>query len=142
MQLELKKDKSFDEAWNRIPKELLGLADQIKDLIFSCAQELQLGSLILTTKWGEASFVSKKGVTIRIAAYKHQENTLGIFFPCSSTMIHTCRDLFPAEFDYEKNRAILISAKNKTNQQALKLLLRSALEYHNVKQAPHLGMAL
>ena len=140
--MEIKEDKSFSEAWKRIPRELIPLADKIRSLIFSSARELELDYLSLTTKWGEASFVSSKGVTIRLAAYKHQQGALGVFFPCSSTMIQNCKELFPEEFEYEKQRAIILSKEGKLNTLTLELVIRAALNYHRVKQEPNLGMAV
>ena len=60
-----------------------------------------------TLKWGEPSYLVKKGSTIRMDWKVKTPDQYAMYFKCTSKLVPTFRELFGDLFKYEKNRAIL-----------------------------------
>ena len=64
-----------------------------------------------TLKWGEPSYLVKKGSTIRIDWKTKTPNQYAMYFKCTSKLVSTFREVYGDTFKYEKNRAILFDPK-------------------------------
>jgi len=84
----------------------------LRQLIFDTARTEGVGELEETLKWGEPAYLTKKpktGTTIRINQSKSNPNQYGMYFHCQTNLIETFRAIFPVEFTYDGNRAIVFN---------------------------------
>lgn len=108
-------------------------------LVLQAADNLGITDLEETLKWGEPSFLTKHGTTIRMDWKSKNPDKLAIYFNCQSLMVDTIRELYPDEFEFEGNRAILFPLHEPLPEKALLHCFSLALSYHNVKHLPLLG---
>lgn len=119
-----------------VKKRLLGL----RNMIFEVAASTPgVGELQETLKWGEPAYLttaSKSGSTIRIAPRPSSPGQYALYVNCQTTLIDTWRTLFPTEFSYEGNRAIVFDVADEVPQDALRFCIAMALTYHRNKRKP------
>ena len=113
-----------------IRKELLALRERI----FATAKSTQgVGELEETLKWGEPAYVtaqSRSGSTVRIAWKKAKPSQYAMYFNCQTNLIETFRTLFPGEFRFEGNRAIIFAEGEPVPTESLSFCIAVALTYH------------
>lgn len=106
----------------------------LRELIFETAAATNgVGKLEETLKWGEPSYIaseSKKGSTIRIAWKAKTPSQYGIYFNCQTTLIETFKTVFPGEFKFEGNRAIVFDVADALPKKELVFCITAALTYH------------
>ncbi len=93
-----------------------------------------------TLKWGEPSFLVRRGSTIRIDWKAEKPNQYGIYFKCTSKLVPTFKVIYNSQFKYEGNRAIIFQMNDEIPEAELKKCISAALTYHKVKDLPMLGM--
>ncbi|WP_108805435.1 DUF1801 domain-containing protein [Aquimarina sp. Aq107] len=114
---------------------------ELRNLIIETAKEIEdIQSIEETLKWGEPSFLVKKGSTIRINWKKSTPNQYGMYFQCTSKLITTFRVLYKDTFQFEGNRAIIFPMTCDIPKKQLKNCITAALNYHKVKHLPTLGI--
>lgn len=92
-----------------------------------------------TLKWGEPSYLVKKGSTVRMDWKAKTPDQYRMYFSCSTKLVATFRVLYADQFHFEKNRAIVFSMNDTIPVMALKECIELALTYHQVKDLPLLG---
>lgn len=106
----------------------------LRQLIFDTAAATPgVGELEETLKWGEPAYLtskSKSGSTIRINWKKSRPSQYAILFNCHSNLVETFRTLFPDDFTFEGNRAILFDKAAPVPLDALSFCIAAALTYH------------
>jgi hypothetical protein len=106
----------------------------LRSLIFDTARQTEgVGELEETLKWGQPSYLtktSKIGSTIRIGREKKTQGDFAIYFKCQTTLVATFRELYPDEFRFEGNRAILFNLNDKIPVRELSHCIALALTYH------------
>lgn len=106
----------------------------LRELIFETADSIQgVGKLEETLKWGEPAYVttqSKSGSTIRIDWKKSNPSQYAMYFNCKTTLIDTFRTVFPSEFKFEGNRAIVFDESEVVSTKALAFCIATAFTYH------------
>ncbi len=117
----------------------------LRQLIFETASEIGINDLEETLKWGEPSYLTKKGSTVRIAWRKSFPNEIGVFFNCKTTLVDTFKEVYRDQFKFEGNRAILFTITNNSNidkipVEELKHCIALSLTYHSIKHLPMLGI--
>ena len=117
-----------------IRRKLLAL----RALIFKTAALTQgVGELEETLKWGEPAYrtsESKIGSTVRINWKKSEPHKYAIYFNCQTDLVETFKTLFPREFEFEGNRAIVFSESATVPTDALAFCIQAALTYHRSKK--------
>ena len=93
-----------------------------------------------TLKWGEPSFVTPQGSTLRMDWKPKNPNHYALYFQCTSKLVHTFRLVFANTFTYEGNRAIILPLETDLPTDELKACILATLTYHKVKQLPTLGL--
>lgn len=123
----------FDATPAPVKKRLLAL----RRMIFEVAASTDgVGELQETLKWGDPAYLtpaSKSGSTIRIAAKAGNPGQYALYLNCQTTLVDTYRSLFPTEFSYEGNRAIVFDADDEVPRDALRFCIAMALTYHRAK---------
>lgn len=104
----------------------------LRDLIFETAESTAgVGALQETLKWGQPAYLTpetRSGSTIRLGRPK--QGGFAIYTHCQTTILSDFRSIFPKDFAYEGNRAILFTDDAAPADDKLRMLVRSALTYH------------
>lgn len=105
----------------------------VRALIFSTAARTPgVGVLEETLKWGEPAYLtiaSRSGSTIRIDWKPATPLQHGIYFNCQTTLVDTFRTLFPRDFRFDGNRALLLDLSQPMPSQELAFCIEAALTY-------------
>jgi len=112
----------------------------LRALVYDVADELGLDDLEETLKWGEPSYLTKKGSTLRMDWKMKKPLQYALYFKCTSKLIVTIKEVYGDFFNYETTRAIVFSLEDKVPIEELKVCIRLALTYHTVKHLPRLGV--
>ena len=113
----------------------------LRQLIIETAEEtVGVNELEETLKWGEPSYLAKKGSTVRMDWKKAKPGQYAMYFKCTSKLVPTFKNIYGDLFKYEKNRAILFYLDDKVPVTELKHCIALALTYHRIKHLPDLGV--
>jgi len=112
----------------------------LRDLILASAKTAGIADLEETLKWGEPSYLTKKGSTLRIDWKPKKPDQYAMYFKCTSKLVENFREVYGDFFTYEKNRAILFSFEDEVPIVELQACITAALTYHQVKHLPLLGI--
>ena len=129
----------FDAYPDNAREKLLTL----RQLVLDTSQQLGITDLQETLKWGEPSYLTKQGSTIRLAWRKSHPCQCGLFFHCKTSLIETFRQIYPDTFNYDGNRAIIFENSDSNDDlpiNALKHCISLSLRYHQIKHLPMLGI--
>lgn len=125
-------DASVERAYLAMSEPLQVRALELRHLILSTAQTLDAtGGIEETLKWGQPSYLplkAKVGSAVRVAV--HDDQHLGLYFNCNTTLVETFRSLFGDDLQYSKNRAVLFDIASPLPQEAIAQCVRMALYYH------------
>lgn len=127
----------FDNYPETVRDKLLAL----RELVLETAYETDgITKIEETLKWGEPSFLTKNGSTIRVDWKLKNPDQYAMYFKCTSRLVETFRKKFNTHFDFEANRAIVFQLNDEIPRDELKLCIKAALTYHKVKHLPTLGI--
>lgn len=121
------------------PAEAQRQLEAVRGLIFSVAEENDLGAVEESLKWGEASYLVKGGTTIRMDWKSKDPGAIKVYFHCQTKLIETFREIYRDEFEYEGKRAIVVPLGAAVKEGPLGHCLQMALKYHSLKHHPLLG---
>ena len=127
-------DPAVDAVFDTYPTPLKTKLLALRRLIFETATTTPgVGALQETLKWGQPSYLTtetKSGSTVRIDQVKSAPDCYAIYFHCQTDLVETFRQLYPTEFTYGGNRSILLNAKDRIPEPALRHCIALALTYH------------
>jgi len=110
-------------------KKLLNL----RKIILETASEIEeITDLEETLKWGEPSYLVKKGSTIRIDWKEKCPDQYAIYFKCTSRLVPSFKLVFGDLFKFDGERAIIFKLEDKIPEAELKSCITAALLYHKV----------
>ncbi|MDO7174159.1 DUF1801 domain-containing protein [Mariniflexile sp. AS56] len=133
-------DPEVKKAFNAYPKQVKTQLLYLRALILETANELNnLNILEETFKWGEPSYVTKHGSTIRIDWKAKNPNQYAMYFQCSTSLVPTFKIIYKNIFEFEGSRAIVFQQKTEIPKAKLKHCITLALTYHKIKHLPLLG---
>lgn len=140
-ELTIKKNPDVETKFSSYPEEVQSKLNHLRALIIETAREIEaIEEIEETLKWGEPSYLVKKGSTIRIDWKSKTPDQYAMYFKCTSKLVPTFKEVFGDVFKYEKTRAILFKLEDKVPGEALKDCIGLALSYHSVKNLPRLGL--
>ncbi len=137
--MEFIKSEIVEDLISSYPKTVAIKLKALRSLIQRTAEEQGLNKLVETTKWGEPSYVSKNGSTIRIDWKERTPDKYFMYFICSTELVSTFRLIFGDELVFHGNRALELGLSEPIPEQALKKCISLALKYHKIKHLPMLG---
>ncbi|MEM8523497.1 MAG: DUF1801 domain-containing protein [Bacteroidota bacterium] len=138
--IHIKQNPKVAPKFEAYPDHIQPKMQHLRDLILQTAEELEhLQEIEETLKWGEPSYLAKKGSTVRMDWKTKAPNQYALYFSCSTRLVETFRMVYGELFRYEKNRAILFDLEEELPEPELKECLKMALQYHLVKDQPFLG---
>jgi hypothetical protein len=127
----------FDNYPDHVRKKL----DFLRNLIIETAKETtEISQLGETLKWGEPSYITPIGSTIRIDWKSKNPNQYAMYFQCTSKLVPTFKMIYNNLFTFKGSRAILFEMDGTVPVNELKNCIGAALRYHKVKHLPTLGM--
>lgn len=113
---------------------------QLRALIFETAAEIAAaGPIDETLKWGEPAYLTsatKAGSTVRIDWKSKTPDQYAMYFNCKTTLVETFRALFPHDFSFEGNRALVFGISDEVPVDSLKFCIAAALTYHQASTRP------
>ncbi len=138
--LKIHRNPAVDDKFRSYPKGIKTKLEHLRDLILETAAGIKgIDEIEETLKWGEPSYLVKKGSTIRMDWKPDIPGQYAMYFKCTSTLVATFKEVFGDTFRYEKNRAIRFGLQDDIPEKELKACIRMALTYHRVKHLPLLG---
>jgi len=138
--LKINKNPKVDEKFQAYPKGIRKKMEHLRQLILETANEIEsVQEIEETLKWGEPSYLAKKGSTIRMDWKTKAPDQYAMYFKCTSKLVPTFKELYGDLFKYENNRAILFDLNDKVPKAELKTCISLALEYHLLKNKPLMG---
>jgi len=139
--LTIESDPRVAEKFKEYPPKARKKIKHLRKLIIETAKEHEnVAQLEETLKWGEPSFLTKKGSTIRIDWKEKSPDQYAIYFKCTSKLVSTFKEVYGDTFKYETTRALVFNFEEKIPTEELKSCIAAALDYHNIKGKPLLGM--
>jgi hypothetical protein len=123
--------RAFEAYPTNMRRRLLAL----RDLILRTAATTEgVGELEEALKWGEPAYLTSKtgsGSTVRIGWKKSKPTEYAMYFNCQTSLVETFKTVFPREFRYEGNRALVFSESEPIPTKALEFCVAAALTYHH-----------
>ncbi|WP_185232758.1 DUF1801 domain-containing protein [Teredinibacter franksiae] len=132
-------DIDVKEKFDSYPADARKLLLEIRSAIITTAAQEGVGNLIETLKWGEPSYIAKKGSTVRIDWKPKNPDKVSIFFSCKTNLIETFREIYGDRIKTVGNREIEIPISAFPPMPELRACLSMALRYHTIKHLPLLG---
>ena len=139
--LEVITNPEVELVFANYPDVVRGKMFRLRKLVIETAKEIDgLSILEETLKWGEPSYLTKNGSTLRIDWKLKTPNQYAMYFKCTSRLVETFKMIFKNKFDFEGNRAIVLQIDGDIPEDELKDCIKTALTYHKVKHLPTLGI--
>jgi len=133
-------DKVVKDRFDEYPENARVRLEELRNLVFQVASELELGEVDETLKWGEPSYSVKTGSPLRMDWKLKSPNNYYLFFNCQTKLVDTFRELYGDELVFQGNRAIVLTLSKPLPETVIKSCLELALIYHQRKNLPLLGV--
>jgi len=118
-----------------VRKKMLAL----RELVFATAEKIEgVGELQETLKWGEPAYVTaqtKSGSTVRMDWKARAPEQYAMYFHCQTGLVESFKTMFPHDFKFEGNRALVFALSEKVPADALAFCIQASLTYHSRKRA-------
>ena len=139
--LEIKTNPEVKLVFANYPDSVRNKMLIMRELVIETAKETDgISNLEETLKWGEPSYLTKIGSTIRIDWKSKYPNQYAMYFKCTSRLVETFKVIFKDTFNFEGKRAIIFKMDDNIPKKELKSCIKTALTYHKVKHLPTLGI--
>lgn len=135
-----KMDLIVKKKFESYPPHINKLLQQIREVILTVAEQEGITSIEETLKWGEPSYVSNIGSTIRIDWKAKSPEQFGIYFNCKTTLVETFKEIYGDTFKYEGNRAIILNVDGTLPINELSHCISMSLRYKKIKHLALLGV--
>ena len=114
---------------------------RLRQLVLDTAAETEgVNTLEETLKWGEPSYLTKGGSTLRIDWKSRAPEQYAMYFNCNTSLVDTFKAIYGDVFTFAGNRAIVFGETDELPIEALKHCISLALTYHRVKHLPLPGV--
>ena len=124
----------FDTYPPLVRRRLLAL----RELVFRTAAATEgVGDVEESLKWGEPAYVprNKSGSAVRMDWKKNDPEHYAVYFHCRTNLVESFRTMFPHDFEFEGNRALMFSLDDKLPQDSLAVCIAAAFTYHLTRRA-------
>jgi hypothetical protein len=140
-ELQIKTNPEVELVFNNYPDSVRNKMLALRKLVVKSAIGIDgIAALEETLKWGEPSYLTKNGSTIRMDWKSKSPKQYAMYFKCTSRLVGTFKIIFKDTFHFEGNRAIVFQLDDEIPAEKLKQCIKAALTYHKVKHLPTLGI--
>jgi hypothetical protein len=138
--VELISNPKVKAVFNNYPKTVKKQMEHLRALVLNTASKMDgLEKLEETLKWGEPSYLTKHGSTLRMDWKSKNPEQYAMYFKCTSKLVSTFKIIYKDTFVFEGNRAIVFRLNDKIPETELKHCIALTLAYHKIKHLPLLG---
>lgn len=131
-------DPKVGAVFDAYPPVLRSPLLELRRLILETAVEADVGDMVETLKWGQPAYLTttpRTGTTIRIDAIKGSADRYAMYVNCKTTLLESYRLLYPDAFEFEGQRAVILSITSPPSITALKHCIAMALTYHQARRS-------
>jgi len=129
------------QIFKRYPATVKDQMSRLRKLVLEAAAEIEgLTHLEETLKWGEPSYLTKHGSTLRMDWKPKKPQQYALYFKCTSLLVPTFKVVYDDLFKFEGDRAIVFDLDEKLPETELKQCIKTTLTYHKVKKLARLGL--
>lgn len=140
-EIQLKSNPEVASTFNNYPDLVRDKMFALRELIIETANEIEgLSKLEETLKWGEPSYLTKNGSTLRVDWKQRSPDQYAMYFQCTSKLVPTFKMIFGNVLKFEGNRAIILEVEEDLPTEELKQCIKATLTYHKVKHLQTLGI--
>lgn len=138
--INLVRHPKVEAVFNSYPESVKKQMLHLRELVINTASKIEvLDKLEETLKWGEPSYVTKHGSTLRMDWKAKTPEQYAIYFQCTSRLVSTFKTIYKNELNFEGNRAIIFKLNDDIPETELSHCITLALTYHKIKHLPLLG---
>ncbi|WP_276166063.1 DUF1801 domain-containing protein [Zobellia alginiliquefaciens] len=139
--IQLKSNPQVASVFTNYPDYVRSQMLTLRELVLETAKEIDsITEVEETLKWGEPSYLTKIGSTLRMDWKAKTPNQYALYFKCTSRLVETFKAVFKNTFEFEGKRAIVFQLNNELPREELSYCIKAALTYHKVKHLPTLGI--
>lgn len=110
--LKLKSNSEVQLVLDKYPDVVKVKLSNLRELIINVADETEnISMLEETLKWGEPSYITKHGSTLRMDWKPSSPDQYAMYFQCTSKLVPTFRIVYKDIFQFEGNRAVVFKIK-------------------------------
>lgn len=123
------------DAYPPVPRKRLLV---LRELVFRVAAATpSVREVQESLKWGEPSYTTgnKAGSPFRMDWKERAPDQVAMYFHCQTDLIAMFRTMFPNDFRFEGNRALVIELSGKLPEDELAICIAAALTYHLMKRS-------
>lgn len=129
--LEVKANPEVEIVFANYPDKVRKRMKELRKLVIDTAMKIEeITYLEETLKWGEPSYITKHGSTLRMDWKSKKPEQFAIYFKCTSRLVETLRTVFRNKFVFEGNRAIVFRLNDQIPKKELKECIKATLIYH------------
>ncbi len=137
----LNTDARVNAAFENYPDFVQDKMRKLRELVIETAEEMKdVAVLEETLKWGEPSYVTKNGSTLRMDWKTKAPDQYALYFQCTTRLVDTFRLIFGQKFQFEGKRAIIFRINDIVPETELKECIKACFRYHKVKDQLTLGI--
>jgi hypothetical protein len=126
-------DADVAATFARYPPDVRVKLLALRRLILTTAARTEgVGAIHETLKWREPAYRAdnpRMGTTVRIDWKPAKPAQYAMYFHCKTTLVETFRTLFPDEFRFEGDRAIVFDIDAELPEDVVRICIESALTY-------------
>ncbi len=101
---------------------------QLRTLILATHKKTEkAGELSEVLRWGQLSYLTPTGSMIRLGMSKAGKPAM--FFHCGTSLVETYRAQYSHEFEFEGNRAVVLTSSVSSTKAALAHCIEQAMTY-------------
>jgi hypothetical protein len=127
-------DKRVEAVFAAYPPSVNPQMLAIREVLFrTAALTPAVGQIEETLKWGEPAYLTPEtnsGSTIRMDWKQAKPEYIGLYFNCKTNLVDGFRAMFPDEFQFEGNRALMVRVDEPLPIDPIAYCFRAALTYH------------
>jgi hypothetical protein len=119
--------------FNAYPPDVRAKLLALRELVFQAAAAVAgVGEIEESLKWGEPAYAArnKRGSTVRMDWKKKCPDQYAMYFNCQTNLVETFRTLFPNDFTFAGNRALVFKLQDEVPGEAVALCVVAAFTYH------------
>jgi hypothetical protein len=126
-------NKAVAERFAAYPHHVRPKMLALRELVIKTAASTpSAGEVEETLKWGEPAYVTKNkaGSTVRMDWKAKNPTAYALYFNCQTSLVENFRKMFPNDFRFEGNRALVFELDQKLPKDSLAFCVAASLTYH------------